>query len=472
MWSRFEEVHRTRPVSMIGRERSTGFLAPWVAVEVTLHRPEVPGRVVTGWSASTDSGPLRIEGWYDGARGRVGLDLTGPSGPPARHRSRRHGRLTTPPDALAVTMTGDRATVFTRSTEQWTARATVELDEPVDPASLNPLDDWHPAEAGAATPVAFLRSGVFGQLGLRDVHVVSHADGTPVEHDECLFVTATHAGPGFHRTARCGVWSFDPRSFDLTHRADLWFRRDGVVHGDHAVHLVRYGDRWLVAASTWGSLDLESRTPGEGLRLGLATAVSEADLLTGEHVLDATPLDLPIDQLPAPVVGCWDPHFTLIDDHWHLAFVAARRFFDFYPVLARAGRPHRLADWQVLGAATDRVATEGTVIARVEDEWRVLASDGPDNPRRLRRRFPVFDLTMREVGTLDADHPTNLPWPSVVPTADGGAMMLTFDGTPVGGPDCAGVLGYGTHGDVVVLRTTSGAAASYPAPDRRRQDRR
>jgi len=78
----------------------------------------------------------------------------------------------------------------------------------------------------------------------------------------------------------------------------------------------------------------------------------------------------------------------------------------------------------------------------------VLASDGPDNPRALRRRFPVFDLTMTEVGTVEAPYPSNIPWPSVVGHA-GGWLLLTFDGTPYGGD----LPGYGTHGDLVVMRS-------------------
>jgi hypothetical protein len=36
----------------------------------------------------------------------------------------------------------------------------------------------------------------------------------------------------------------------------------------------------------------------------------------------------------------------------------------------------------------------------------------------------------------------------VVPLGDGDWLLVTFDGTPVGGP----LTGYGTHGDLVVMR--------------------
>lgn len=153
-------------------------------------------------------------------------------------------------------------------------------------------------------------------------------------------------------------------------------------------------------------------------------------------------------------MGVWDPHLALVDGHWHVAFVTARKCFSFYPALARAREPGRLDGFELLGAAADRTATEGTVLARIDGDWRVLASDGRDNPRGRRARFSVFDLRMRELGALRAPYPTNLPWPNLVEHG-GGWRMVTFDGTPYGGR----LPGYGTHGDVVVMRTQS-----VPAP--------
>ncbi len=454
-------------MSLVGRERTSGFVAPFAAIEVELSTHDVAGRVVAGFGAEG----FRLEGWYDGGRRLAGVDLTDPAGHTSHHRSRRHGRPPTPPDALGVMLTGRQVTVLTRHDDVWTARGKVELDHDVDPATLSPEVGWQPRQRDQASPVAHWRSGASGQLGVRDVHVVTHADGTPYERDGLLFLALTHAGPGFFGTGRCGVWAFDPTTFAVEHRSDLWFRREGVVRGDHATHLVRDGDRWLVATSTWATFD---HAPEAQRRVGITLAITDADLLEGEHVLDSAPVSLPDHALPPPVVGTWDPHLARIEGHWHLAFVAARKFFDFYPALARAAEPGRLEGWRLLGAATDRRATEGTLLARVDGDWRVLASDGPQGRRGQRRRFPVFDLDLAEVGALEADHPTNLPWPSVVELADGSALMLTFDGTTYAGE----LPGYGTHGDFVVLRaspptgrTESSAGASDLTPTDDRQDR-
>jgi hypothetical protein len=439
----FEVVHRLRPVTLVAREHDGGFVAPYAAVEAELDTHDVAGRVVTGFTAP---GGVRLEGWYDGGRRLAGLDVTGPDGRTTHHRSRRHGRPATPPDALATTLTGRHLTVLTRSDGAWTARARVDLADQVEVgepgllAGLGTGTSWLPRDGAQRSPVAATRAGTFGQLGLRDVHLVTHADGSPVERDGLLFWTMTHAGPGFADTAHTGVWSLDPSTLALEHRADLFFLRGGRVLGDHATHLVRDGDRWRVATSTWGDF--------AGETMGITLAESTDDLLSGEHVLEGTPVSLPLADLPGPVAGAWDPHLAVVEGHWHLAFVAARRFFDFYPALARAAEPGWLDGWRLLGAATDRTATEGTMLTRLDGRWRVLASDGPDNPRALRRRFPVFDLTMTEVGTVEAPYPSNIPWPSVVGHA-GGWLLLTFDGTPYGGD----LPGYGTHGDLVVMRS-------------------
>ncbi len=181
----------------------------------------------------------------------------------------------------------------------------------------------------------------------------------------------------------------------------------------------------IVAAADAGRLTLESR------------AFVPADL---DGVSDQLPL--PTDGFTS--VGVWDPHIVHTGTEWLVGFASARRFFKFHPALAGGPSLDRLS---LRGAAVDRRATEGTTILRVGDEWRVLASDGRDGRRGQSARYPIFDLAMAEVGELAAAYPTNLPWPTLVET-DAGWLMITFNGRPVTGP----LVGYGTHGDVVVQR--------------------
>jgi hypothetical protein len=201
----------------------------------------------------------------------------------------------------------------------------------------------------------------------------------------------------------------------------------------------------VVAASTWGDFETPTTRAGRrttsGLRVTLAE--SDADLLHGTHVLDTRELPLPTDGLAS--IATWDPHLVRRHGEWWVGFVSARRFFDFHPALASGPSLDAL---RLRGAATDRTSTEGTTLVEVDGRLVVLASDGRDSRRSLRARFAVLDLSMDDLGVLDAPYPTNLPWPTVA-EVDGGWVMVTFDGRREGGD----LLGYGTHGDLLVMRS-------------------
>jgi len=446
---RFEIVARRRPVDLVapafvavtadGPGRwSLPQPAPYAAASAVLGGPRASLTLGSGDSVLT----CRLS---DGV-----LDLhVQAAGRTTHHRSRRFGRAAGP-DAIAVTLTGTHLTGFSRERGRWMARARYDLDERLDTRDEAFARSLALEATGA---VGTVEAGAFGQLGLRDVRLVTEADGRPVRDGGRLLLTATHAGPGFFDAAHTGVWALDPDGWRLEHRADLFFRRPDKPggYGDHATHLLRDGDRWLVATSTWGDFVAPSRTRDRrDATMGVLLAESTADLTTGRHVLDTRELALPTDGLRS--VGTWDPHLVRAEGRWLVGFVSATTYFRFHPALAAGDDLDHLT---LLGADPTRTATEGTTIARVDGEWRVLASDGRKGPRDKRAGFPVFDLAMRQIGGLDAPYPTNIPWPTLVETdgADGGWAMVTFDGTPTGGE----LVGYGTHGDLVVAKTTRGS---------------
>ncbi|WP_168929791.1 hypothetical protein [Nocardioides sp. GY 10127] len=487
--ARFTQVARRRPVAIVSPD----------AVQVDVAEPDVAGEHPLPVRAACVAATVELVGWGrdrvelelsarlgdedgddDGEEGesvlrcvavveggRCHLEVHGPHGT-TTHASRRGGDAGSPV-ALALVLTGTQVTALTLdaagSTGTWTGRARTDLRELTrsapgaerlvrDPAWLAGLVVRHRGE------VRNLRAGRFGQLGLRDVRLVTTEDGSPwvAEGDpDARWFTATSAGPGFFPTAHTSVWRLALDGLRLEHRADLFFRRPGRhdpaasneaggatvpgVYGDHATHLVALPDGWLVTTSSWGDFDPDEK----GARVAVLLARSGEDLTTGEHVLDAEELPLPTDGLRS--VAVWDSHVVRDGDRWLVGYVSARKFFEFHPVVAEGPSLDAL---RLRAAAPDRRATEGTTLLRTEEGWRVLASDGRDNPRGQRERYPVWDLDLTEVGTLDAPYPTNLPWPTLVPTQDAAHwLMVTFNGTAAGGR----VLGYGTHGDVVVLST-------------------
>lgn len=454
----FEIVATRRPVDLVaprtavacppGRLHPLPRPAPYAAM-----RADVAGDVVVHERVELvlASGEDRCVGWWDPVSGTAGLDVTA-AGQTTRHVSRRRGHVAHRPSALGLTLTGTHLTLFCRGDDSWQAHARHDLAGRCDTHA----EGWAAAlHAGAPdAPTGLLRdvvAGGFGQLGLRDLRLVTEPDGTPVRWPDPtgdhLLLSATSAGPGFFDTAHTSLWRLHPGTLELQHTSDLWFRRGGEqgrtgVFGDHATHVVRDGDTWLVATSTWGDFDRVARP------VRVVLAETTADLCSGEHVLDARDLPLPTDGFRS--VGVWDPHLLRTGDGWRVGYVSARKYFTFHPVLA-AGPT--LDDLRVTAADTGRRATEGTTWLELDGRLRVLASDGRDGARGARERFVVLDEELQEVGALDAPYPTNLPWPTLARLEDGSWLMVTFDGTPTGGE----ILGYGTHGDVVLMRSTSDA---------------
>lgn len=385
------------------------------------------------------------------AAGSSWLEVEGPTGPEVL-RSRRSGR-SGPVEALGLALTGTHVTVLTREGGEWTGRARADLlDTQPRAAALVREPDWLAGlQVGHDGTATGLVAGGYGQIGLRDLRLVTHADGTAYDAGGGRrWLTATSAGPGPFGSGHTSVWTLDPTTLDLEHTADLFFRRPGgrTVFGDHATHLVRDGEEWLVATSTWGDLDPDR--PDASVEVVLARTA--ADLLRGVHVLPTESLRLPTDGLTS--VGVWDPHLLRRPGGWLVGYVTASRFFRFHPAVAEGLDLDHL---HLRAAPSDRTATEGTTLLPnpgAPGGAVVLASDGRDGPRGLREQMPVLDLDLRQTGTLAAAYPSNIPWPTLVPDTGDGWLVVTFDGTPHGGRVC----GYGTHGDVVVMRGRGAAA--------------
>ena len=430
MLPRFEIVHRTRPVDLVRPGSDLGSpVAPYVAVTADLTGPG-PASVSLGGGEAEFTATLDDDGLA--LRVTTGATTT-------EHRSRRFGRPDGEVAGLALSLTATHVVGYTRERDRWRVRARFDLHERFDPHDEAWLSQVRETSSGAATEV---RAGRFGQLGLRDLRLVTHADGTPYREANGYLLSATSAGPGAIATGHGSVWALDPDSFALEHRADLFFRRPDRpgVYGDHACHLVRDDGRWLVAASTWGDFDKARRKEHE---VAATLAETTADITRGTHVLDTRRLALPTTGMTS--VGVWDPHLVRTDDGWLAGYVSARKYFRFHPVVAEGPD---LDSLRVRGAAASRRATEGTTLTRVGRSWRLLASDGRDGRRGQNAQFPIFDLDLREVGTLDAPYPSNIPWPTLL-EHDGRWLLICFDDTRYGGR----LVGYGSHGDVVFAAT-------------------
>jgi hypothetical protein len=407
--------------------------APFCCVEGRVSRPT--GAVVLG--LATEDGE-HLLGRFDPATGSLAVEVRR-SG---RTKTLRRRRLDLPDEfSMAFALCENRVTLLADTGSGWrpylTERRKVSaaVDMRVPEVLAAHRYAWGVRGGSGERGLKSVRAGIFGMTGIRDQHVVQHADGTPLVRDGKLYLTATCAGLGFFQQAHWGVFTLDlARPTRMEQVAHLFTHRDGLLLGDHAGQLVRddENDQWLVATSSWGDFDFD------GLHVRHLT--TSDDILSGVHVLDTERTPLPTRH------SSWDPGITRIDGRWHVSFVESpsQDPFDFHPALA-VGPPG--AEWheklELVGAATSLHQCEGPIIARVQDDWWFLASDGDA------RNYPVFDMHMRRVGRLDAPYGTNIPHPQLVQLDSGDYLLVTFDGTQY----AEDVMGYGGHGDVLIMRS-------------------
>jgi hypothetical protein len=406
--------------------------APYGTVVVEVQRLDGDAGVVAGLAGASAS----VLGVYDAGTGQVSIEVTTggttTTVKTAAATLKAPFRFATVVNENAVTVLADSTGTGTGwqplITERDGVRALIDLRVPDVLGTLNY------AYGGRGTGSALLgrvQAGYFGQAGVRDPHVVQHADGRPYVKDGKLYLTMTQAGLGFFQQAHWGVWTLDLADAKLEQVATLFFARDGVVLGDHAGQIVVDGDRYILLMSSWGDFNFA------GVHVRHAT--TKANVLKGVHVL-------PTEQLALPTsVSSWDPGLTKINGRWHIAFVespAQQPAFVFHPALAVGPRG---ADYssglQLVGADTSVDQTEGPILQQIGGTWYVLASDGDA------RQYPVYDLKMRKLGTLDAPYGTNIPHPMIV-RRNGSWWLITFDGTQYAEP----VLGYGGHGDFILMK--------------------
>lgn len=409
-------------------------VAPYAAIELRVE--ELSGATVVAglMTGSAD----HVLGRYDALRGEASIEVR-VAGHTTVLRQQQVDLVT--PCGFAFVLCENQVTALADSGQGWqpllTCRDEVAaLVDLRDEAELSRHSYAYGACGDRPAGITRVRAGYFGMAGLRDPHLVQLPDGTPYSPDGRSYLTFTCAGLGFFQQAHWGVFALDPADpVRLEQVAQLFFRRDGHVLGDHAGQLVwdPEHERFVVVVSAWGDFDFSG--------VHVRHTVTSADLLRGVHVLDSEPLDLPT------ALSSWDPALSRIGDRWHIGFVESPRQqpFDFHPALA-VGQPGADYDGplQLVGADRSRHQCEGTVLVCFEGQWFLLASD------KDAQRYAVYDLDMRLLGSLDAPYGSNIPHPQVVPVPDGGpsrCLLVTFDGTQYG----EDVLGYGGHGDVVVM---------------------
>ncbi|HEU4512139.1 MAG TPA: hypothetical protein VFR87_03445, partial [Nocardioidaceae bacterium] len=269
--------------------------APFVAVSVDASRG---ARILAGLAAENGD---HLLGFHDPAAREVGIEIRSGGFTTVLRAKRVRGRVR----RMAFVLCENQPTVLVDTGRGWKAIATDKhrVAHRLDfrrPETLGRFTAAWGSRDGTAD-LGTVRAGLFGMAGLRDLHVVQHADGSPyIGDDGRMYLTATCAGLGFFTQAHWGVFAFDPERVvedGLEQTAHLFSHRDGMLLGDHAGQLVREGDTWHLAVSSWGDF-----TPHGGVHVRhLRTA---DDLLHGAHVLETERTSMPTGR------GSYDPGMT------------------------------------------------------------------------------------------------------------------------------------------------------------------
>lgn len=430
----FEEIDEPQPLSVRSVARGDrGPVAPFAAIELSVAAADTADVTAGLFGAGGDDHVAVV---FSPSRGQVSIEVRRAG---ATHVVAEQGVELAAPLKAAFALCENQVTALADTGSGWepllTSRDRVaELIDLRDPGTLSGLSYGYGA-AGPAGEVELtrVRAGAFGMAGLRDPHLVQRPDGTAYTRAGKAYLTFTCAGLGFFQQAHWGVFTLDlDDPTDLQQVAQLYARRDGLLLGDHAGQVVvdEPAGRFIVLTSSWGDFAFNG--------VHVRHAVTSDDVLSGAHLLETERLDLPTE------VSSWDPAATRIDDRWRVAFVESpsQDPFDFHPALS-AGPAGAAYDegLELVGADTSVHQCEGPILQQVGGQWYLLASDSD------LREYRVYDLSVELLGALDAPYGTNIPHPQLVASPGGGYLMVSFDGTQY----AEDVLGYGGHGDVLIM---------------------
>jgi hypothetical protein len=332
------------------------------------------------------------------------------------------------PTTIAISVVGTWLTVYAKistASTVWIKVQGFDLSTYID-FKTEDLTQWFSA-FGLAAPGTFVntvtfkhfQAGRFGGVGIRDICVVTHEDGSPkFASPTSVYALATLAGAsGGISEASCGSFVIDLEKKTFTQVGTLMVLRGGKIQNDHAGSMIREdnGDQHF-CISTWGD------TPA-ATRILYKLVLAATDLLNGAHVISGM-ATLALSVLPTVGAGQYDPFLIFKAGLWYIAYTVA-------PVPPAPGTPffpaldssNNLTVWGNIGSDTTAARYEGTRILPFNGTSHVLTG-GQFNAK-------MYTLGMVYEGIVNWISPgdgTTQPHPMIFPygTID---VLITFDQT-------------------------------------------
>lgn len=290
------------------------------------------------------------------------------------------------PSKIGLSIVGNSVIAWTYSSGTWTRRVTQDITSYINLTTAD-MTGWKSAFTVATPNTAVwtfdnLVTSRFGAVGIRDVTLVTHEDGTPIEYSGKYRFTCSAAAPvGSHQA----VYEFDPATNTITQTAVIWSDRGGTLYADLASHIIQNDDtdgtmRYLV--SSWGN--------GFGGVIEILHKDNVGDLTTGSHAVSGlTALNVPL--IPGTDGGAYDPYLIRDGADWLLAYAVVddTTFVGEHFYVAAATS----TDMSTFTAVDDDPTRE-----QVEGPKMVLANGTPYIASGGRGEHPVYDASMVYVG--------------------------------------------------------------------------
>jgi hypothetical protein len=334
------------------------------------------------------------------------------------------GSLGAFPTTIAMSVVGTWLTMYAKLSTAptvWVKLTSFDLSVYID-FKAQDLSLWYSC-FGHAAPGTFtntitfknFQAGRFGGVGVRDICVVTHEDGSPYfASPTSVYALATLAGAsGGILEASMGVFTIDLEKKEFTQTGLIMVSRSGKTQNDHAGCMIREdnGDQHL-CVSTWGT----DPTP---TRIEYKFQPAAVDLLHGAHVVTATVLNL--TQQPASF-GQYDPFLIRLSGVWYMAYTVSTPAAGtpFYPALDDS---LDLTTWLNIGSDPTAARYEGTRILPFAGQSYVLTG-GQFNMK-------MYTLAMQYVGIVNCISPgdgTTQPHAMIFPY-QALNLLVTFDQT-------------------------------------------
>ena len=222
---------------------------------------------------------------------------------------------------IALSLVMNSASVWVDSGTGWQCLVTHQI--PTSQVNLKALDltGWRASFTVAASDTVTwvfdnLKSGIFGGVGVRDMTLVTDAEGNAVSFSGKYRFTATSTCPV--GTGYNSVWEYNPSDYSIAMIGSILTNRGGARQNDLNAHIVRNADlTYRVVSASWGN--------GFGGVLQCYHKNSVGDIMTGEAYINSP------DFLTLPLIpgtgsgGAYDPYLVYNVDRWVLAYAVVDR---------------------------------------------------------------------------------------------------------------------------------------------------